>query len=596
YIVFCTNRNHLDEMVSHVYEWFGGVDTDMHIYKVYSEDPTASKEFLAFKEDNSEHLKLLYCIDMLNEGVHVNDIDGVVLFRPTVSPIIYKQQIGRALSANKNRKPVIFDVVNNFENLYSISTIQEEINLAVSYYRSLGQEERIVCDTFEIIDETRDCKELFENLEGSLSSTWEMYFLAAKQYYETRGNLQVPKSYVTDDGLTLGIWIGTQRRVRNGSIGGILTDDKIQRLDSIGMVWENVLEKRWEEGFRHAEEYFKIFGNLDVSAQYMSQDGYKLGTWINRNRAWYKNNSYAGVLDDERVSRLNDIGMIWSHNNTVWEKNYLSAAAYFNEHKNLDVPRGYVDKNGIKLGVWTANQKNAYRKGTLTDEQIERLEMIGMQWMNKQDRQWMEIYAEAAEFYRKQGNLDVPLSYRTKNGIVLRKWLYNQRTNKRLSKERRALLDSIGMKWEEKDSWTERYELVKRYFEQHGNLDISQDYKTDNNIWLGKWLYEQKKNKAKLTEKQIQQLEAIGIDWRLRSEALWDEKYAEAADFLKKNGHLHISREYSSECGLDLNLWMYKQKRLFNEKRLNVRQIVRFGELLKEAGQYENRNDVAGAF
>lgn len=131
YIVFCSNSNHLDEMISHVYEWFGGVDPDVHIYRVYSEDPTASKEFLAFKEDNSKHLKLLYCIDMLNEGVHVNDIDGVIMFRPTVSPIIYKQQIGRALSANKNRSPVIFDVVNNFENLCSISSVQEEIKLAV---------------------------------------------------------------------------------------------------------------------------------------------------------------------------------------------------------------------------------------------------------------------------------------------------------------------------------------------------------------------------------------------------------------------------------------------------------------------------------
>ena len=39
---------------------------------------------------------------MLNEGVHIEKIDGVILFRPTASPIIYKQQIGRALSASKD--------------------------------------------------------------------------------------------------------------------------------------------------------------------------------------------------------------------------------------------------------------------------------------------------------------------------------------------------------------------------------------------------------------------------------------------------------------------------------------------------------------
>ena len=38
---------------------------------------------------------------MFNEGIHVADVDGVILFRPTISPIIYKQQIGRALSKMK---------------------------------------------------------------------------------------------------------------------------------------------------------------------------------------------------------------------------------------------------------------------------------------------------------------------------------------------------------------------------------------------------------------------------------------------------------------------------------------------------------------
>ena len=36
----------------------------------------ASKEFAAFKADEGNHLKLLFCIDMLNEGVHVEGISG----------------------------------------------------------------------------------------------------------------------------------------------------------------------------------------------------------------------------------------------------------------------------------------------------------------------------------------------------------------------------------------------------------------------------------------------------------------------------------------------------------------------------------------
>ena len=82
-----------------------------------SDDPGTDKAFADFKTDESDKLKLLFCIDMLNEGVHVEGISGVILFRPTISPIIYKQQIGRALTAGDTAAPLILDVVNNFEGL-----------------------------------------------------------------------------------------------------------------------------------------------------------------------------------------------------------------------------------------------------------------------------------------------------------------------------------------------------------------------------------------------------------------------------------------------------------------------------------------------
>ena len=88
------------EMAEKAPEWFESFGAP-RIYRVYSEDAAAARVFRAFEKDESERLKLLFCIDMLNEGVHVEGVDGVILFRPTVSPIIYKQQIGRALCAGK---------------------------------------------------------------------------------------------------------------------------------------------------------------------------------------------------------------------------------------------------------------------------------------------------------------------------------------------------------------------------------------------------------------------------------------------------------------------------------------------------------------
>ena len=177
---------------------------------------------------------------MLNEGVHVENISGVILFRPTVSPIIYKQQIGRALSASKTKDPIIFDIVNNIENLYAIGTIQQEMQVAISYYRSLGEDSYVVNDRFEVIDEVRDAKELFDKLSDTLTASWDVMFSYAEQHYHEHGNLEVPKDYKTRDGYSLGQWISTQRKVRAGTAYGNLTEEQVKKLDSIGMVWENV--------------------------------------------------------------------------------------------------------------------------------------------------------------------------------------------------------------------------------------------------------------------------------------------------------------------------------------------------------------------
>ena len=121
YLVFTSNIEAMKTCMGHVSEWFGRVDPEPHVYSLYSLDPETLRSFEEFKaDDDTTHLRLLFCIDALNEGIHIDDVDGVILFRPTVSPIVYKQQIGRALAAGKTNTPVIFDIVNNFENLYSL--------------------------------------------------------------------------------------------------------------------------------------------------------------------------------------------------------------------------------------------------------------------------------------------------------------------------------------------------------------------------------------------------------------------------------------------------------------------------------------------
>ena len=452
YIVFCANKEHMDEMISHVPEWFAKVNAEVAVYEAYSDDPGTDKAFADFKADESDKLKLLFCIDMLNEGVHVEGISGVILFRPTISPIIYKQQIGRALTAGENSTPLILDVVNNFEGLCSIAGLQGEMQEAVYRLNANGEGDKIVTERFKVVEQVHDCRVLFEELQASLASSWNHYFSEASIYYAEHGSLNIPKRYTTPAGLSLGEWLTTQRRVRAGQIPGNLTEQQIARLDSIGMEWGNRREIAWQHGFEVAKKYHDTYGNRMVPGKYTDPDGYPLGQWIAKTRQQKLN----GRLKEERIVQLDEIGMVWNIFDAKWEKAFALAAAYYEENGNLNIPRSYETATGERPGLWLASQQWAYPKGKLTDEQVERLNRIGMYWGNCNDRQWNEGYQEAKRYFDAHGDLNVPAEYVSPCGYNLGNWVKRQRYTRQnpekscavLTEECIAKLDAIGMRWE----------------------------------------------------------------------------------------------------------------------------------------------------
>ena len=298
-IVFCANKEHMDEIISHVPEWFARVNPNVAVYEAYSNDPGTDKAFADFKADESDRLKLLFCIDMLNEGVHVEGISGVILFRPTISPIIYKQQIGRALTAGDNTTPLILDVVNNFEGLTSISGLQSEVQEAVHRLNANGEGDKIVTERFEVVEQVHDCRVLFERLD---SIGWEQFW-----------NLQVPVAYASPEGCAFGKWV---RRQQYAYRKGKLTDEQVERLNRIGMYWGNRNDRQWNEGYQEARRYFDAHGDLNVPAGYVSPDGYNLGNWVKRQRYTRHNpEKSCAVLTEERIAKLDAIGMRWETRN-----------------------------------------------------------------------------------------------------------------------------------------------------------------------------------------------------------------------------------------------------------------------------------------
>ena len=601
YIVFCSGVAHLQEMKSHAEEWFASVDSKYRMYAVFSENPGSEEEFQNFKADREAHLRLLFCIDMLNEGIHLEDVDGVILMRPTVSPVIYKQQIGRALTARKRslskmsenpekpENPLILDVVNNFENLRSIYSIEAEFEEA--WQESVGQRtgddaKSMVGNGFQIVDETHNAWKLFAQLQEKLSAGWEDYYKEAAEYRQTVGNLEIPASFVSPSGLSLGSWLVTQRRIYMGKIPGRLSEEQIAKLETLGIRWESYSDQQWDRYYAQAARYYAKAGNLDVKISYVTEDGFRLGIWLNNIRQYRLHGSR--VLSGQRQRQLEQIGMIWDKLSFKWERGYEAAREYFGEKGDLNVASDFVTAKGFRLGNWlTAQRQN--RKGKkgalpLSEEQIERLDRIGMIWGSRQAGRWEQYYEAAQAYYRRTGTLDVPYSYETEEGLCLGKWIYQQRNTlrdketKELSErdqKRRERLSAIGMNWAS-DPWQEKWELARRYYEEHGDLHLPQNYVTEEGVWLGKWLYLQRERyrcpekREQLNEGQVKALSEIGMDWLTPSERAWENAFLRAESFYREHAHLEVAKGYTTEDGFRLDLWLGRQRKCLREGKDRV--------------------------
>ena len=408
----------------------------------------------------------------------------------------------------------------------------------------------------------------------ALDSDWERYYAAAKQMTAEGKTLDVPRSY-RFGGVAVGRWLENQRLVRAGKKNGRLTAEQAARLDKIGMNWKKRLELAWENGCASARRYRGSHSDLLVPVHYKDKDGFALGEWIVYNRQRY----LSGNLPSDRVERLEALGMVWDTGSILWEKSYAAAVQYYLENHTLEIPVKYVTPDGMALGVWLGSQRAAYKEGVLTDAQIEKLEALGVDWTNRNDRKWQTAYEAAVKYHAAHGNLDVPTEYTDEDGILLGKWVSRQRyawqnperSSARVTPERKALLDELGMNWEKTDSWQHRYELAVEYKKEHGSLAVPAQYRTEDGIWLGSWLSRQKqmlREGKKLSAERRAALKELfkGEKGRRLSapvspacsvrEQNWLDNYQSARLYAEKKGSLLVPAGYVDENGFRLGVWI----------------------------------------
>ena len=148
--------------------------------------------------------------------------------------------------------------------------------------------------------------------EESYNRWYSMYELA-KQYRVNHNGSAPAENYKTKDGVTLGKWESTQREFRKS---GELLQERIDLLDEINFSW-NVFDKRWMVGYEELKTYKNKYKNTNVPGKYVTDNGFKLGDWCDRQRkaakpappSHAKRNRQA--LSVHRKKLLDDIGFIW---------------------------------------------------------------------------------------------------------------------------------------------------------------------------------------------------------------------------------------------------------------------------------------------
>ncbi len=215
-----------------------------------------------------------------------------------------------------------------------------------------------------------------------------------------------------------------------------------------------------------------------------------------------------------------------------WLNKYNLSKQYYLENGNLIIHRDYVTENNVKLGTWLHHQRKLYKNGKLSEEKINLLNEIGMNWKENSRifYNWINSYNKVFKYYKKYHNYNFSYDYVTEDGFKIGEWVHLNRLaykNNNLLHSKVELLKKINVIEEDYISmkWMSKYNLAKKFFEKYGNLKIPKDFITKDGITpstdgvkLGSWIIMHRAinkgtKKGILTDKQRSLLDEIHMIW-----------------------------------------------------------------------------------
>lgn len=574
YLVLFESAAYQEKLGTELEQLLRTVDSAVRFYAADHACFADSAAVETFLSDTAPGPKVLLCVNAPGVQQPLEGLAGVILVRQSSLMSTFKQMLCRALVAAGSRSVPVFDLVAQFEGLGNGRTLQRDCTEAMTKAGSKTpgfRQERPMQQTYR----------LYGKLRREMEARWEVLCQAAADAAAKEGTLELPRSYTIHSGVPVGKWLELQRQVQAGQRPGRLTAEQAAKLEKLGIRWNHRLEAAWEKGFASAQKYRTEHGDLLVPVRYRDKNDFALGEWIVYNRQRY----LGGNLTQNRIERLEAIGMVWSTSNDLWEQNY-AAAAYYHEHGNLNVPSEYVTPDGVLLGKWVARQRYAYlnpdrSSARVTPERKALLDKLGMVW-EKYDP-WQERYDLALAYKTEHGDLEIPSVYKTADGVWLGSWVSRQRQtlnsgSSALSSERRKLLRTL-FKGERRPSdpaadhgtvreanWERNFRSAARYARKYKHLLVPASYVDSDGVRLGVWisnLRAARKNRPdsyQVTPAHIKKLNSIGMVWDAR-DAKWGTAYQQAKAYYKAHGNLHAAANYKSdETGFCLGDWLRRMR------------------------------------
>ncbi len=556
-------------------------------------------------------------VKCLAEGVDVPTLDGIVVCEPRSSAVDVVQMVGRAIRPNTAR--------------------DEPSVILLPVYLAPGEDpaQVVARSDFSGVVQTmtamRDMDQTLDAYFADAAEPWEVTYRKVAAHTSTGAGALPSPDDNDPDTARLGRWCVRQavavdldtttpsenRRLTGPQTAKVLTLPGFAEIDTTDVDWTgrrstdtdgrppidfdlpdgvggqvaarlaeaihlHVVEA-FTDGYHTGLAHLRVFaarvGHTNVPFRFVTDDGFRLGTWVHNRRAEYT----IGRLTAVRVAELNALGMMWSHHDVGYRTGVAHLEVFVARVGHAAVPIGFVSEDGFTLGTWVSNRRMNYRAGKLTAARVAELNELGMVWSSR-DSGYQSGVNYLRSYIAREGHANVPDRFGTDDGFRLGTWVSSRRTDYTigsLTAARVTELNELGMVWDSLDAdYQAGLAHLRVFAAREGHANVPVRFVTDDGSRLGYWVRRRRGDcrAGKLTAARVTELNELGMVWD-SLDADYQAGLAHLRVFIAREGHANVPARFVTDDGFRLGYWVRRRRVSYRAGKLTAARIAELNAL-----------------